>query len=109
MSPVPISPDVTGSFVNGVWSGNVEVFQPATDMVLFANDGFGGPGGASNPFTVGYVPPTLGPITPIPGGVSLTWTTLPGGHYQVAIHAQPGLRPSRGTTWAALSPLVERR
>ena len=103
MSPVAISPDVTGSFVNGVWSGNVEVFQPATDMVLFANDGFGGPGGASNPFTVGYVPPTLGPITPILGGVSLSWTTTAGGRYQVQY--TPSLSPP--ITWNNLgSPIT---
>jgi hypothetical protein len=83
MSPVAISPNITGNFLNGVWTGNVEVYQPETEMVLMANDGFFGPGGTSNPFHVDNDPPVLGAVTRIAGGVSLTWSTCPGGRYQV--------------------------
>jgi uncharacterized repeat protein (TIGR01451 family) len=39
--PVAISPTVSGSFTNGVWSGPVTVLQPATNLVLRAADAFG--------------------------------------------------------------------
>ncbi len=41
----------TGNFINGVWNGNITVQQPATNVVLIANDGSGHTG-ASNPFNV---------------------------------------------------------
>jgi len=74
--------------------------------VLFANDGFGGPGGASNPFTVGYVPPTLGRSRQSRRRLPI-WTTTAGGRYQVQY--TPSLSPP--ITWNNLgspSPLVER-
>lgn len=82
LNPVSITPNLA-NLAAGTWSGNVTVFQPANEMVLFANSGFGGPGGVSNPFRVNLDPPLLGPVTRIPGGVSLSWSTCPGGVYQV--------------------------
>lgn len=82
LTPVFMTPNLA-SFSGGTWSGNVTVLQPEAEMVLFANDGFSGAAGVSNPFHVDFDPPTLGPVTRIPGGISLTWSTCPGGVYQV--------------------------
>ena len=49
--PVAITPTVTGSFVDGVWTGNVTVLEPAVDVVLRIDDG-SGHGGDSNSFEV---------------------------------------------------------
>jgi hypothetical protein len=35
-APVAIAPTTTGSFINGVWSGNVTVLEPGTNMTLIA-------------------------------------------------------------------------
>ena len=83
MTQVPIIANVSGNFVGGVWNGGVTVLQPETNMVLFANDGIGGPAGSSNPFQVLLVPPKFTSIAPIPGGVNLTWNTYPGAMYQL--------------------------
>jgi len=82
-SPVAVIPNITANFVNGVWSGNVTVLQPEASMYLAANDGIGDATGASNPFGVTLTPPVIQSITHIPGGVSITWTTIPGATYQV--------------------------
>ena len=63
---IPITPTNTGSFSNGVWSGNIIVLQPATNVVLRADDG-NGHFGSSNPFDV--LPDVL-TITPADGLVS---------------------------------------
>jgi hypothetical protein len=80
---VQVTPAITANFVNGVWNGSVEVLQPAASMFLAAYNGIGDPTGASNPFAADYDPPVYGPVTRIPGGISLTWSTCPGGRYQV--------------------------
>jgi hypothetical protein len=41
----------SGIFVTGAWAGNLTVLQPATNVVLYANDG-SGHFGSSNPFQV---------------------------------------------------------
>ena len=48
---VPITPAVSGNFTNGVWSGLITVLNPATNLVLRADDGDGNYG-ESNPFHV---------------------------------------------------------
>jgi M6 family metalloprotease-like protein len=50
-SAVTISPATSGSFVNGVWTGNMTVLQAAPSMLLLASDG-AGHAGASASFTV---------------------------------------------------------
>ncbi|HEY5233420.1 MAG TPA: immunoglobulin domain-containing protein [Verrucomicrobiae bacterium] len=55
---ISIAPTNSGSFVNGVWSGNITVPQPATNVVLTANDG-SGHAGSSNPFDVVLSPPVI--------------------------------------------------
>ncbi len=47
--PVAITPVVSGTFTNGVWSGTVTVNELAEDMFLMADDG-GGHSGESNKF-----------------------------------------------------------
>lgn len=48
---LPLSPTNSGIFVNGVWNGAVAVLQPATNIVLRADDGSHHTG-SSNPFDV---------------------------------------------------------
>jgi hypothetical protein len=55
---VPVSPPVSGSFINGVWSGTVAVGQGGTNVVLRADDGTGH-AGSSNPFRVVIPPPSI--------------------------------------------------
>jgi hypothetical protein len=38
---VPVSPASSGTFVNGVWNGNITVLQAAANVVLKADDGAG--------------------------------------------------------------------
>ena len=52
---LPLTPAVSGSFSNGVWSGAVTVEQAGTNVVLHAGDG-AGHGGASTPFNVASNP-----------------------------------------------------
>jgi uncharacterized repeat protein (TIGR01451 family) len=67
LQPVPITPPNSGNFVNGVWSGSVTVQQPATNVTLQADDGFGHLG-VSNPFNV----------TPTPGQTThFVWSAIP--------------------------------
>jgi hypothetical protein len=77
-TPVAITPINSGNFVNGVWSGNIAVFQAATNIILAANDA-GGHYGSSNPFSVIYSnqPPliTLQPTNQtLPAGYAATFT-----------------------------------
>lgn len=100
--PVQVTPDITANFVNGVWSGNVEVLQAANNMYLTAINGIGDNIGSSNPFDAIYDPPSFGPVTRIAGGISLTFNTCPGGRYQV--QTTTSLLP---TAWTNLgSPLT---
>ncbi len=46
-----ITPTNSGNFVNGAWTGNITVLQPATNVVLQADDG-NQHTGSSNPFNV---------------------------------------------------------
>ena len=68
-SGLAITTNQRGSFVNGVWSGNLAVLQAGTNVVLMANDGAGHTG-LSNPFNVVVVP------RPVIVGISLSGTNL---------------------------------
>ena len=58
--PVAISPTQAAGFVNGIWTGNITVANPATGMVLRADDGAGHTG-TGNAFDVaGAVSAPLG-------------------------------------------------
>jgi hypothetical protein len=48
---VPVSPDESGNFSNGIWSGTVAVLQPASNLILRASMG-AGCSGQSRPFDV---------------------------------------------------------
>ena len=50
-SKLPCSPTNTGTFNNGIWTGNLAVQQVATNVFLFASDG-NGHSGLSSPFDV---------------------------------------------------------
>jgi uncharacterized repeat protein (TIGR01451 family) len=76
-SVITLSPTNSGNFVNGLWSGNVTVLQPATNVVLQANDGHQHTG-FSNPFDVDAtndiaITATATP-SPVSVGATLTYT-----------------------------------
>ncbi len=52
---LPLSPTNTGNLVNGAWNGSITLTQPATNVVLLANDGSGHTA-SSNPFNVLALP-----------------------------------------------------
>ena len=56
-----MTPLVSGNFVQGVWTGYMTISQPATNLVLKADAGFGLIG-LANPINV-YSLPTLGYAT----------------------------------------------
>ena len=74
---IPISPAISGNFINGAWTGNITVPQMATNVVLCADDG-GGHTGSSNPFAVTVTNDLSIGIAHSPGlasvGASLTYT-----------------------------------
>jgi len=56
---VPVMPSVSGNFIQGVWTGSVNVASLASNLVLRADDGVGHTG-LSNPFQV--VSPSQVPV-----------------------------------------------
>ncbi|EDY18001.1 peptidase M36 fungalysin [Chthoniobacter flavus Ellin428] len=70
-----VSPSTTGSFVNGVWTGNISIPQTAVHTVLRANDGSGHTGD-SNAFDVLGSPP--GSTTLAASAITATSVTLNG-------------------------------
>jgi hypothetical protein len=54
-SGIPVTPPISGNFVQGVWIGSVAVSQTASNLVLQADDGFGHFGFA-NPINVVGLP-----------------------------------------------------
>ncbi|GEM_PF-888596 len=73
-TPVPITPTVSGSFVSGVWTGNITVLATATGMLLRADDGSGHIGD-SNIFNVVNNPPTVTGVNPA-AGATLSSTSV---------------------------------
>jgi hypothetical protein len=68
---VPISPAVSGNFINGSWSGNLAVLQPAAGVTLQA--GIPGHSGQSLPFNVLNAPGLS--IAASGGSVVISWPT----------------------------------
>jgi hypothetical protein len=52
---IAITPPISGSFIQGVWTGSVTVAQTASNLVLRANDGLGH-AGLANPINVFSLP-----------------------------------------------------
>ncbi len=74
---VPLAPTNSGNFVNGVWTGNITIMQPAKNIVLRADDG-NGHSGSSNPFDA-VVPDDISisiadSPDPVSVGANLTYT-----------------------------------
>lgn len=80
-APISITPTNSGNFINGAWTGNLTVLQPATNMVLQADDGSGHTG-SSNPFDVVLQNDISISVTdapdPIAVGANLTYTLTVG-------------------------------
>ena len=71
ITSVTVNPASTGTFTNGVWSGNITVLQAGSNVILQASAGAGY--GSSNPFNVqSGALPTL-TITPVGGSVVISW------------------------------------
>jgi M6 family metalloprotease-like protein len=89
-SPVPVSPTISGSFVAGVWTGNLAVSDNVNQMRLRAASGQ--LVSASNPFDVSESLGTLGinvPSTAAEGSASVTGTvilsTAPAGNVTITL------------------------
>ena len=77
---VAISPLVSGSFVSGVWNGDVTVLEQATGMYLNANDASGHVGD-SNPFDIRrtatlQIQSAHGTAAPVPGIYTNVYNTV---------------------------------
>ena len=68
---VSITPSVSGNFVNGVWTGNIQVLQTASNAVLQTDDG-AGHNGSSNPFQVATLTVVPVPVRFLPGSLART-------------------------------------
>jgi hypothetical protein len=77
-----VSPTASGSFVNGVWSGNVTVGQASTNVVLKADDGAGHVA-LSNPFNLVTALRLLSPQRLGGGRFQFTVSSGPGQHLEI--------------------------
>jgi hypothetical protein len=73
---VPVSPAVSGNFVQGVWTGAVMVAQTATNFVLRASDTFGG-SGLANPVNIVNLPSLT--TFSSSGNLYIAWPVNPSG------------------------------
>lgn len=73
---INVSPAITGSFVNGSWSGNITVSNAYPALVLQADNG-SGVIGKSLPLNVGYPAPVMDPEPVYTGGLTnyLSWSS----------------------------------
>jgi hypothetical protein len=85
---VPVSPAVSGNFIQGVWTGAVTVAQTATNLVLQAIDNIGD-SGVANPINVINLPS----LTTVPSGSTLyvLWPVNPPGF---VLETTAGLSPA---------------
>ncbi len=113
---VPISPSVSGNFVNGIWTGSVSVLAAAENVRLSVDDGAGHPG-TSNPFTVhtnnDLALASVPPFNPLPRDEAFTFlvtltNTGPGAASSVIVSNRLSgpangvlMSASQGTTWIA--------
>jgi hypothetical protein len=73
---LPVSPNVSSNFVQGVWMGTVSVFQTVTNLVLSASDG-SGHAGLANPISIVNLPQMA---TVASGGtLYISWPVSPSG------------------------------
>lgn len=71
-----ISPTTTGNFIDGVWTGDVTVFEKINNIILTADDSKNH-NGDSNAFDVSDCnTPSLNNIAPLPGAVDVPITAL---------------------------------
>jgi hypothetical protein len=107
---VPITPLVTTNFVQGSWTGTVEVLAPATNVLLLATDALGHRG-ISNPFVVVNTPmliPTefgkqmqiMWPVNPAGFVLEMTtnlalgnWVPVPGQPLQSSNQCTEAIKP----------------
>jgi hypothetical protein len=88
---VPVTPTISASFTQGVWTGSIAVSQVASNLVLQADDGRGAVGFA-NAISV-VEPPALLPVT-VGNYLLLFWPIYPTGF---VLQNSPSLNPLRWT------------
>jgi hypothetical protein len=84
---VPVSPVVSGNFVQGVWTGAVVVAQTATNLVLQVNDNCGG-SGLANPINIVNLPSLT--TASSGGNLYILWPVNPAGF---GLETTAGLSP----------------
>ena len=72
----PVSPAVSGNFIQGVWTGAVTVAQTATNLVLQATDNLG-ESGLANPINILNLPALT--TLPSSGTLMMLWPVSPSG------------------------------
>jgi hypothetical protein len=103
-----VTPSISGIFTNGLWSGNLTMQLPGTNLILQANDGQGHIGNTSL-FSVltasqSGTSARLTPISTLNGIFSFTLTGEVGPSY--TIQASPGLTATNWSTLSVTSPTV---
>lgn len=73
---IPVSPSVSGNFVQGVWTGHITISQVASNVVLEANDGVGHIGLAN---AINIVSPPGLTIQTSGATPVISWPVSPGG------------------------------
>jgi hypothetical protein len=85
---IAVAPSISANFIQGSWTGLLTVSQPATNLVLTANDGLGH-GGLANPINI-VSPPILGEAQSS-GFVLLFW---PVASSDFVLESSPTLSPA---------------
>jgi len=93
---VPVSPVVSGNFIQGVWTGAVTVAQTVTNLVLQATDNLGD-SGLANPINVISLPV----LTTLSSGgtLKILWPVNPSGF---VLETTAGLSPANWVPVTAL-------
>ena len=95
---ITVSPTTSGTFVNGVWNGNITLSPPATNVVLKADDGAGHTA-LSNPFNLTTPFQLLWPHRLVGGQLQFTISSTPGLHLEI-------LASSNLVSWTTSATLV---
>jgi hypothetical protein len=90
---VAVTPSVSGSFVQGAWTGSVVISQTASNLVLRADDGLGH-FGLANPINVTSLP-SLGMIR----SGNIAFYMWPAGYSGFVLEASGSLSPA---TWVPI-------
>ena len=105
-SAVAISPSVSGTFVNGIWSGSVTVTQGAIQMRLHADDGAGHTGDGNAFDCYGSPSATTAAASGITSAGAMLNGSVSAGGLSTSVSFEYGTTASYGTAVAASPGIV---